>query len=246
MDTVYLYPKSSCPLENCQKSYPIPAGPKTNLGVANCVSSPYFDCYNRVELKTELQPQDKQGWYELNPQAYTDKVAENFDRVACCVSQACPRPTYISMDPRQYDSARAEYLPLDRPPMDGNVRLKNVYDQNLDDYGIGFTPYNQIRDGQIVYYVDKSIEDAFYKPVWSEPAEETSEMFIDPMTSYKPEYNRTAVINTENPTTTTPTFYPYCLSSIQDSQSHREDLMALQQRKNNQSKWTARWANMKQ
>lgn len=242
-DTVYLYPKSSCNIENCRQKYPVPQGPHCSLGIQGCTPSDYFDCYNRVELKREIQPQNKQGWRELNPQAYTNKIAEGFNPIGCKIG-GCPQPSFISMDPRQYDQARAEYLPLDRPPIDGNVRLKNVYDPSIDDYGIGFTPYEQIRDGQIIYYIDKSIEDAFYKPVFSEPALETAQMFVDPMTSFKPEYNRQAMVNTENPTTTTAMYYPYCLSSIQDSQSHREDLMALQQRKNNQSKWSARWAGM--
>lgn len=241
-DIVYLYPKSSCPIENCLGSYPAPKGPRTNLSTNGCDASPYFDCYNRLELKREIQPQEKQGMYELNPQAYTNKIAEGFDKVGCPI-QGCPTPSYISMDPRQFDSPRADYITLDRPPIDGDVRLKNVYDKQYDDYGIGFTPYEQIRDGQIVYYVDRSIEDAFYKPVWSEPAQESAQLFVDPMTSFKPEYNRRALVNVDNPTTTTPKSYPYCLSFIQDRVSHSEDLMALQQRKNNQSKWSARWSN---
>jgi hypothetical protein len=59
----------------------------------------------------------------------------------------------------------------------------------------------------------------------------------------KPEMNRTPIVNTENPTVSTPESYPYCLSSIQDSQSFREDLIALQQRRHNQEKWSARWSN---
>jgi hypothetical protein len=64
------------------------------------------------------------------------------------------------------------------------------------------------------------------------------------MGAMKPEYNRNPIVNTYNPTVTTAKSYPYCLSYIQDSQSFREDIMALQQRKNNQEKWTARWGNM--
>jgi hypothetical protein len=246
-DIVYLYPKSSCPCETCLPSYPIPKdGPKSNLSVRGCQPSPYFDCYNRVELKSELQPRDQQGIYDLNPQAYTNKLAEGFDAVKCpsgCpVAPGCPQPVYLSRDPRQFDSPRADYIPLDTIPIDGNVRLRNIY-AVPDRYGIGFKAYEQIDDGQIVYYIDKSIEDAFFKPVFSEPAQETSLLFRDPMGAMKPEYNRDALINTANPTVTTAKKYPYCLSFIQDTQSQREDIMALQQRKNNQEKWSARWAN---
>jgi hypothetical protein len=125
--------------------------------------------------------------------------------------------------------------------MDGDVRLKDLDNPRWDGYGQGSRPYSQLNDGQIVYYIDKSIAEPFYKPVFSEPAEQIAILYQDPMGSMKPEYNRRALLNTENPTVTTTTEYPYCLSSLQDSQSFREDLMALQQRKNNQSKWSARW-----
>jgi hypothetical protein len=214
--------------------------------VRGCQPSAYFDCYDRVELKSEIQPRDREGIYDLNPQAYTNKLAEGFDAVKCpngCpIAPGCPQPVYLSRDPRQFDSPRADYIALDTIPIDGNVRLRNIY--NLPDrYGIGFTPYEKIEDGQIVYYIDKSTEDDFFKPVFSEPAQESSVLFRDPMGAMKPEYNRNAIINTANPTVTTAKNYPYCLSFIQDSQSQREDIMALQQRKNNQQKWSARWAN---
>lgn len=243
-DSVYLYPKSSCPCETCLPSYPIPNGPKSNLSIRGCEPSPYFDCYDRVEMKREIQPRDVAGIHDVNPQAYTNKLAEGFDAIKCSsgnpIATGCPQPVYLSRDPRQYDSVRAEYIPLDTIPINGDVRLKDIYALS-DRYGIGFTPYNQIGDGQIVYYIDNSIANAFYKPVFSEPAEESTVLFRDPMGAMKPEYNRIPLINTSNPTVTTTKKYPYCLSFTQDTQSFREDIMALQQRKNNQEKWSARW-----
>lgn len=248
-DVVYLYPKSSCPTDTCLPSYPIPkTGVKSNLSVRGCDYSPYFECYDGVQLRKEIQPKsDEIKITQLNPQAYTDKLAEGFDAVKCpngCpVAPSCPDVVYLSQDPRQFSSPRADYLPLDTIPIDSDVRLKNVYNDNLDCYGAGFNPYHAIRDGQIVYYTDSSINDAFYKPVYSEPAEETSNLYKDPMGAMKPTYNRRALINAHNPTVTTAKSYPYCLSYLQDTQSYREDLIALQQRKNNQQKWSARWAN---
>lgn len=247
-DTVYLYPKSSSLLSECKKSYPIPKNfIKTNLGVENCEVSPYFDCYYKAELKTEIQPRGitpggppSKGWDELNPQAYTSKMSPDFQKVPC-KKPGCNDPSYISMDPRLFSSTRADYLILDRPPINGSVKLKNVYNKDLDNYGQGFTPYDQIKDGQIVYYIDNSIAGAFFEPVFSAPAKASLVLFKDPMGSIKPEANRTPLINTENPATTTPVSYPYCLSSIQDSQSQREDLISYQQRKNNEQKWTVRW-----
>lgn len=247
-DIVYLYPKSSCPCETCLPQYPIPKdGVKSNLSVRGCEYSPYFECSDRVEIKKDIQPTDQTGITDINPQAYTNKLSEGFDAMKCpngCpIASTCPPVVYLSRDTRQFNAIRADYMALDTIPIDGNVRLRNVY-KLPDNYGLGFKPYDQIDDGQIVYYNDKSIQDAFYKPVFSEEAEQSSVLYKDPMGAMKPEYNRKALINTANPTVTTAKKYPYCLSYVQDTQSHREDIMALQQRKNNQQKWSARWATM--
>ena len=239
-DTITMYPKTLCDV-NCKNTYPVcETNRKTNLSMKTCNSSDFFNCYSTIELKKEIQPQDKTGIYELNPDVYYNKIAKGFDKIGCKTD--CPNETYISTDPRLLDVLRSQYLPLDRPPMSGNVKLKDVYNKNLDNYKTGFSGnYSDINDGQITYYIDRSIESAFYKPVYSEPSEETTVLFKDPMGSIKPEYNRTAIINTQNPTTTSYPCYPYHLSFLQDTQSFREDLISLQQRKNNQEKWSARW-----
>lgn len=241
MDNIMLYSKTSCPCENCERQYAIPTGNKTNLSVSGCTVSPYFDCYSKVEIKSQIEPTNKKNLYALNPQAYNNKLAEGFDKVACKTAPTCPEPSYISLDPRLYDSARATYLPLDRPPMSGQVRLKNIYNKKYTDYGIKENPYEKIDDGQITYYIDESIAPAFFNPVWSEPAKAKMVLYQDPMGAIKPEHNREILINKINPVVETPVSYPYCLSFIQDSQTHREDIMAYQQRKNNQEKWSARW-----
>jgi hypothetical protein len=243
MDVINLYPKTLCPCSICPNNEIVNKNDfKSSSGVLGCKIPKVFDCVDRIEISSTLQPRNEKGWYDLNPELYKSKIAEGFEKVTCPIGD-CPQPTYISIDPRLRNQMTGDYLVLDRPPMEGDVRLKNVYDDKYTDYGQGFQSYDEIKDGQITYYVDRSIQDAFYHPVFSEPAKETTLMFRDPMSSMKPEYNRKAIINTSNPLTTTPTSYPYCLSFIQDSQSFREDIMALQQRKNNQSKWTARWTN---
>lgn len=242
-DVIYLYPKTSCVTGDCQREYKRPQTSnriKSSLSTDTCETPDYFTCYDRAIFRESREPQEKNGIRELNPQCYTSKLAEGFNRVKCNTN--CPSDTYISADPRQYSSTLAEYLPIDRPPMNGDVRLKDIYSSRWDNYGSGFMQYENIRDGQITYYVDNSIKDAFYTPVYGEMAKETAVLYKDPMGSMKPEYNRTPIINTENPATTTPEAYPYCLSYIQDTQSFREDLIALQQRRHNQEKWSARWA----
>jgi hypothetical protein len=244
-DIINLYPKTSCPCEECGKSYKIPTeGIKSNLSIRGHRPSEYFDYHDRVEFNREIQPKNEKGIYELNPRSYTNKMAPDFGKVPCNTASSCPNPSWMSWDPRLFSVTRVGYTPLDRPPTVGTVKLKNIYkDGYTYDRAIGFQAYDQIEDGDITYYIDKSIEGAFYKPVFSEPAEEESTLFIDPMGGIKPEYNRRPLINTKNPLVTTPSSYPYCLSFIQDTQSAREDIMALGTRKMNQSRWSARWAN---
>jgi hypothetical protein len=241
-DRVYLYPKTSCPCIDCSKSFDIPKGPQTNLSVEGCKVSPYFDCHSRVEFGRSVQPREKKGYKEINPQVYLDKQAPYFNPVKCDKNGSCPDITYASWDPRLWSGAHQTYITLDRPPMESSVRLKNVYRKDLDCYGTGYMPYDTIRDGQITYYIDKSREDPFYKPLFATKAQEVSMLYKDPMGAMKPEYNRYPLVNTENPTVTTPEYYPDCLSYIQDTQSHREDLNSLQMRKRNQERWMPRWA----
>jgi hypothetical protein len=244
-DIINLYPKTSCPCETHKQSYKVPSdGIKSNLSIRGSTLSPYFDYYDRAEFSRQIQPEDKTEHYVLNPKSYANKTAPDFGKIPCQTASSCPAPSWMSWDPRLFSVTRVGYTPLDRPPPAGEVRLKNTYKNGYTyDRAIGFHGYEELEDGDITYYIDKSIENPFFKPVFSEPAQEYSSIFVDPMGSIKPEYNRVALVNTENPTVTTPESYPYCLSFIQDSQSHREDIMALQTRKMNQSKWSARWAN---
>jgi len=242
MDVVYLYPKTLCSTAQCKGEYNIPKnGTPTNMSVENCSLSPYYDCYYKAELNTKIEPKPHQGWRELNPQVYLNKLAKDFDKVPC---QVCPEnkdPQYISRDPRLFSNSRADYTVLDRPPTNGKVKLSEIYDRKWDGYGSSMHPYKDVGDGDITYYMDKSLSQALFLPVFAEPARETLNLFKDPMGSIKPETHREAILNTENPATTRPREYPYCLSSIQDSQSFREDLIAKQMIKRNQSRWEVRW-----
>jgi hypothetical protein len=240
-DIVYLYPKTSCLCGSCESKYTAPKGAETNLSVRGGKISPFFNCYDAVEINNSIQPSNKSGWHDLNPQAYTSKISPGFDRVACQTASSCPTSSYISMDPRLYSTTRMDYLPLDRPPMNGDVRLRDVYNDEYTNYGAGFQPYNKIRDGDITYYIDKSIEDAFYHPVYTEPAKQTTILYKDPMGAMKPQHVRTPLVNIDNPAVTNAETYPNCLSFLQDTQSFREDLISRQQTKHNQQKWSARW-----
>lgn len=239
-DIVYLYPKTSCPCENCQREFQKPTGNKTNLSVKGCKISPFFDCYNRAELGGSIQPRQREGITYLNPQVQADNESPYFQKVECVDNKMCP-VVYASGDPRLRLAGAEQRINLDRPPTTGDVKLSEIYSDEIDNYGVGFKPYNEINDGDIIYYVDESRADAFYEPLFAEKAQEVTVLFKDPMGAMKPEYHRIPLVNTACPTVTTAESYPDCLSFIQDSQSHREDLMALQMQRRNQERWMPRW-----
>lgn len=240
-DIVYLYPKTSCICENdvkCRK----PNGPRSNMSIRGCHFDKCLDLHNRVYIGTRSEPEEKKGWVELNSQVYTSKFDPSFGKVPCKLTQGCNRPAYISQDPRLYSVTLSEYLPLDRPPINGNVKLKNVYSETWDGYGCGYLPYERIRDGQIEYYVDRSIEDAYFNPLYAAPSKAVGVLYKDPMDALKPEYTRMPLTNTENPTTYCRKKNMYGLSFMDDTQSTREDLMSYQMRKRLQERWETRWS----
>jgi hypothetical protein len=241
-DTLNLYPKTSCMTENCNKEYPInQTGHKSNLSVRGCQIPQYFNCYNTVEIGQDIEPTQNSGYADLNPQAYTSKIAEGFYRAPQSANPCNNDSGVFSYDPRQFDTKRAQWLILDRPPADGAVPTISTYDSRFDNYNTGYRAYENIEDGDITYYTDKSIADPFFNPVFTEEAKITSSLYQDPMGAVKPQYNRTAISNTCNPVTVNRDKFSTCLSYIEDTQSFREDLMALQTRKHNESNWQNRW-----
>jgi hypothetical protein len=241
-DVINFYPKSSCPTENCGNSFPEEKGFNSSLGLPGCKKSDFFDCYNTLEFRKQIQPSHTQGYITLNPSAYTSKISPNFDMVDV-KNKCCPPPSYINQDPRLFDAPRAVYLPLDRPPANGDVRLKDIYNSDLDNYGSlsGYENYENIKDGDITYYVDKSIQDVLYEPIYVDNAEVIQSIYQDPMGGIKMDYVRKPLVNTKNPVITDCQTYNTKLSFLEDTQSHREDLISYQQRQHNQSKYTTRW-----
>lgn len=133
---------------------------------------------------------------------------------------------YVSVNPKTLDAPRAIRNKLDRPSTTGSVAAKDRY---TAPYLNNYTPFN-VNNGQITYYVDNSIKDAFYKPIYDIPFTAVPYEYTDPMTSEKPHY---ILINKNDDV-----FNYSCLSSLNDSSFHRENLIASQQAKYNQTRIT--------
>lgn len=133
---------------------------------------------------------------------------------------------YVSYNPKNFDVMRSMRLPLDRPSTTGTVPLDKVYTFKGNEKYSDFS----VNNGQITYYIDRDIKDAFYKPIYDIPFDTIKYDYFDPMTSYKPHYvlinNRRDIDNFSQ------------LNFINDSSFHRENLIASQQAKNNQERIT--------
>lgn len=243
MNVINVYDKSSCPTQNCEGNFNNPPIIKSSLSVSDYVYPSYFNCYNTYQFNQNIQPDEtKKGIVELNPQYYSSKLQPMFDQIDCCGPCQTGDKPWISTDPRLYDPIRADYLLLDRPPISGQVKMKDIYNLNPSQHyttGQGKS-YETTFDGQIGYYIDKSIEDPYFSPVFNQQSNVTSYVYKDPMGAMKPHYDRVPVV-AYNPVTITRACVPEKLTFLADTGSFREDIIASQQAKNNQSKYSSRW-----
>ena len=245
-NVIYDYPKSSC---NCYQftdnKYDFPVkGHPTNMSVLNCDFPKSYDKLFRKDQEPRLQ----KGQITLNPEVVTQKYASDFQKVNCPNNKksGCPVTQYASMDPRLISSAHTgQVQTLDVPPITGTVNLSNLlYDPVLDNYGQGYKDYSDVNAGQIMYYIDKSQDDPYFHPNFVTSATATGVLYKDPMGAIKPRYNRKPLIN-NNPMGPERSNYEGCLSWMEDSLSHRQDLLSLQMRKRNQERYEPRWFGLK-
>lgn len=258
-DYIYNYPKSFC-----DYTFPNPSissldvnnGTPSNLSVTYCSIPNQFNNINKIYFKSDIQPvnNNSQSINNINPDknnyrysyynadAITSKYSNDFQLVENTNTNnknACPSVSYYSPDPRLIDVPRSIRTTLDIPPIESTVHLSNIYkiDKN---YGKGYTTYDNVKAGQILYYNDKDIQDPYYQPNFVDRSIIQSYLYQDPMGAIKPQYDRIQINDICSKSKNCN--FNGCLSSIADSQSFRQDLMSKQMRKMNQEKWTARWS----
>ena len=247
---VYDYSKSSCECYGCtSKNYHFPENDDpTNMSVSNCDFSDYYKCYDKKLFGQNQEPSLKSGLDNINPQVLTQKFADDFQKIYCPDNNniSCPSTQYASMDPRLISAEHSgQVLTFDRPPISSEVKLNNILDNKaLDKYGQNYRNYSDINAGQIMYYIDKSLEDPYFPPNFITSATATGTLYKDPMGAMKPQYNRKPLLD-DNPIGPERNNYEGCLSWMQDSLSHRQDLLSLQMRKGNQERYVPRWYGMK-
>jgi len=241
-ETIYNYPKSSCTCYVGQPEYTLPTeGYPTNMSVKNCDFPKYLDYHDKIPFGSSLQPTLKQGISLINPQIFTDNFSPDFTPVEG-KSDGCPPLQFYSNDPRLISSAHdGQVLTLDRPPLVSSMQLDKIAsDKNLDGYGQNYNTYSDVNAGQIVYYIDKSIEDPFFLPNFVTTAQTDSYLYQDPMGAIKPQYMRRPIFD-DNVVAQKRDNYEGGLSWMQDSLGHRQDLTSLQRRKFNETRYEPRW-----
>ena len=219
-------------------------GTQSSLGINDCFLSNNLNENNWVKLNSSIQPNfpSEKGIKYLNETNIKNLYAPDFFPISCPTLNC--KKSWASWDPRLINVPHAQNLVLDKPPLDASIELKNIYtDKNLLNYKPQrYKTYSDIKTGQISYYIDKEIQDPFFKPVFADPSQTTSLLFKDPMGSIKPEYikkyqQQCSLVGREDSNQN----FPYQLSSIRDSSNHRQDLMASQQSVNNRQKYSARY-----
>lgn len=207
----------------------------TNMSIRNGNIPKEFDFVDKLQFRKRNEPRKQNAISILNPEALNNKYANDFYPIDS-------RSRWGSRDPKLFSASHEQVLTFDRPPIDGTIPLEKIYtDTSLDGYGKNYRTYSDISAGHITYYIDKSIEDPFFEPLYTNKILSSGELYKDPMGGIKPQYERRVLIQND-PINMDRTSYNGCLSWIEDTQEHREDLLSKQMSKYNQQRWEPRWS----
>ena len=140
---------------------------------------------------------------------------------------------FYGWDSRVVD-ARGIRMTLDKPAMVGAVDMNDVHKVDNAGYGGVYPTYAAMNNGNIAYYVDQSISQPFYDPVYTLSSTVDKKILLDPMDNPKPDYTKTvnsslhSVVNDQY---------------ARDQLTFREELMSRQQNLYNRTSWTNRWVS---
>jgi hypothetical protein len=226
IDELYNFTKSSCDCYNCYaKRYTVPFNQMTDI--TGCL-------YSKDIFKIHNEPITKNGIVVLN-QTCVDK---NYDYIL--KPDPCSKPSCFNYDSRLLNAVTGTWLQLDKPP---NITTQKIHtissDRRLDNYGKGYKSYSDVNTGQIVYYIDKKQQDAFFEPLFSEKSTGVGVTYKDPMDNIRYQHYRISNETKCNQFGNN----GYCLSYIKDTQNHREDILSRQMRRTNETRYAPRYTN---
>jgi hypothetical protein len=177
-----------------------------------------------------IEPINRKGYVLLNPSCAYTKMSKCFKKDS--------KGTYTSDDPRLSVPTRGMKMTLDCPPLDGSVYSPYINSSKFDNYRKFYDSYKDIQGGDITYYVDNSIKDAYFNPVYNNKAFITKEIYTDPMNKTYTEFNRQPLYDQQrNCGFQCVKLNQNCLSSIADTSEQREDIMSFQMRTINNDRY---------
>lgn len=201
----------------------------------NTLGNPLCKFTSCETIRIDQEPDKKAGGFEIlnNPMSYSPFLCPEKSN-----DPHCDHTVYASnvSDARTVDAVRGIQTRLDTVPYQVYYDLvKDNVSNNpaLDNYGQGMRRYQDINAGQITYYVDKSLAQPFYSPVYNIQSEAVGYIFKDPMDSIKPNFNKAYPSNVKTSN----------LSFLDDSSKFREDIIARQQRTHNSQKYELIYQN---
>jgi hypothetical protein len=225
-------------------------GSDSSLSIKNCNFSPYkcnIGSYKpdgaQEIFKKQIEPRLLDGFNIINNNVYKNAYDKTFDKVDCQNNGSCNSTVYASSDPRLISVPNGgQSLTLDRPPLNAKIPLDTIYtDPSLPNYRTGFyNSYKDINSGDIFYYIDTSIEDAFFLPNFTNASNVQGNIYIDPMSAVLPVYERSPIKN-NNLLDTKNRNYSTGLSFLNDTSESREDIMSKQMYRTNKNRYASRW-----
>lgn len=178
-------------------------------------------------MNPQYQKRLENGRYDILNPSNQLKFAPDFFQT--------PNGTYTSLDPRLKDVLRGGYsMELNLPVYDANWKTfhRNGDNQvNAQEY----RSYKDLHGGQVTYYVDDYLTQPYFSPNYQIRSTIAPRVFVDPMGSVKPEYNRRPIMQRAS--------YLSDYTFDQDQIGFREDIMSLQSRKRDQQDFSKFYGN---
>ena len=190
---------------------------------SNCCNQELFQCADRVLYHSQTTPdlECRTNTQDLNVQLGV-KPDLNF-------AKTCNDNCWVDQYDGRLNQLQRQTV-LDRPPMTGRVNDK--YSNGLRGYKTGYyNDYSQINTGEIQYYNDNTIGGPFIRPNFSLSAQTDYFAYKDPMGNISHEFERKPLTCNQD--------YMNCNQWMKDSTSHREDILASQIEKYNETSWSA-------
>lgn len=196
--------------------------PSTNNGKLFSISENYQLMDQRAKTDKTIQFLSTMGLQEMQDYNVVDNPIGG-------------KGVYYPYDGRVVDAARNIRMVLDKPAIIGAVDQNLVSTIDNSNYMANYRTYEDIKNGQISYYVNKDVSQPFDGDVYTIPSYVSKTLRVDPMGSVKPEYIKTPITSTLHHLSRD--------QATRDELSFREDMMSRQQNLYNRTSWTNRWVN---